>query len=75
MIWDGNNTEEVVEYCIEWDNHLCSYHREFNNLITGERTLEIEPADIMRDSGVLIPLGAKILREKKGNRNIIVVET
>ena len=75
MIWDGSNTEEVVEYCIEWDNALCSYHREFDNLITGERTLEIEPADIMRGYSVLIPLGAKPLRVRMGNRNCIIVET
>ena len=74
MIWDGNNTEDIVSYCADWNPDLCTYHHEFVNLLTGVRTLSIEPADTMRGYDLQIPIGAKCIRVKEGYRHFIVVE-
>ena len=74
IIWDGENTEEVVQFCEQWQYSLCSIHREFKNLLSGERTLEIEPSDTMRGCCLSIPIGAKCIRAEKGSHRYIIVE-
>lgn len=72
--WNGKNTEEVVRFCVDWEYDLCSIHREFTNLVTGERTLEIEPSDTMRGRCLDIPIGAKCERAEKNGRCYIDIK-
>lgn len=74
IVWNGENTEDVVRFCEGWDVSLCHIHREFDNLLTGERTLEIEPSDTMRGSAFDIPLNRRIVRMGDGHRRWLVVE-
>jgi hypothetical protein len=47
--WTGDNTEEVVEFCVENDYDLCrSYYIDTETLI--DDILVIEPSDTMRKS-------------------------
>ena len=63
IVWDGANTNEVVEFCCKYCYDLCHIHTEFINSATGIKTLEIEPADIMRHSCFDIPLGSTVLTD------------
>lgn len=74
IVWNGENTEEVVRFCVGWDVSLCCIHREFDNLLTGERMLEIEPSDTMRGFTFDIPLNKRIVRMNEGYRRWLVVE-
>lgn len=74
IVWSGENTEDVVRFCEGWDASLCRIHREFDNLLTSERTLEIEPSDTMRGSAFDIPLNRRIVRMGDGHRRWLAVE-
>ena len=65
IIWNGDNTEEVLDFCVSWRRDLCKIHSTFNNLITGVLTLNIEPCDTMRGYGVNIPINKKVVRGVK----------
>lgn len=73
ITWSGENTEDVVDFCVSWDYSLCHIHREYINLTTKARTLEIEPADTMRGNCLDIALGSECQRAEKSNRRFIVV--
>lgn len=74
IIWNGTNTDEVVRFCYDWTTDYCSYHREFTNLLTGERTLEIEPGDTMRGYSLDVPIGSKCIRREKNYHRWIEVQ-
>lgn len=74
IVWNGENTEEVARFCVGWDSTLCFIFREFTNLLTGERTLEIEPGDTMRYCSLDIPLNKRAIRKSKGYRHWIEVQ-
>lgn len=59
IIWDGNNTKEVVEFCSNIDGDLCRIYHIYTNLVTGILTLAIEPSDTMRGACLDIPIGHK----------------
>ena len=60
IIWNGKNTEDVIDFCCSWDYDLCSCHNVYTNLINGRLTLSIEPADTMRKSCFDIQLGQMV---------------
>lgn len=62
MIWDGKNTDEVVDWCCAWMSGLCHITSITNHLTTGRLALSIEPSDIMRKSDLYIPVGAILMR-------------
>ena len=73
ITWTGDNTEEVVKFCCRHDPDLCAIHRVFNNLITGETTMDIEPADTMRGHCFSIPLGSEIIAVEEGYHHYIKI--
>lgn len=73
IIWDGKNTEDVVRFCCKYDYDLCEIYKEFDNLITKERNLSIEPKDIMRHYDFLVPLNGTVVTD--GKRLKILKET
>lgn len=73
MIWDGTNTDEVVDWCCAWMPDLCHITNITRHSVTGRLALVIEPADIMRKSDLYIPVGAILMRcENQYNRFIKV---
>ena len=50
MVWNGKNTEDVINFCCSWDCDLCRFHNVYTNLINGQFTLSIEPSDTTRKS-------------------------
>ncbi len=71
VVWNGENTDDVVRRCVDWDTSLCCIWREFTNRLTGERTLEIEPADTMRGRPAIITINQPVVLMKDGYRRFL----
>lgn len=77
MVWNGDNTEDVVKFCVDWQYELCSIYSITTNLLNGKPMVRIEPADTMRNSCVYVCLGDTVIRKQKSlyHKYIEVLET
>lgn len=60
MVWNGENTEEVVKFCCDWEYQLCPVYCVYAG--DNSRYLCIEPADTMRGTCLYINEGQKAVR-------------
>ena len=61
IVWNGENTDEVVKFCCDWEYELCPIYSVYDTK-DGAKRLCIEPSDTMRHSCLYVDLGKRVVR-------------